>query len=236
MTYVEHFVKAAKYSGYVILPTLGAGQSPMAQALSAARSKLTSLSRNANWDAITEHVSSLQGAGIAAVGFEHAGWTAREQGFHVLALRQPPNVDIRREQAFVGSFGPWLDELKGLLPSFALSGDAQAAVTSLVSAAGLADPLLSAGLAAVLTFAQSSGSIKCLSVVPASSASGDFVKRWQATDLVSEPMFRPWIIEWLWNVEDNTVLEPGHGPGERSDRTLFGGAKGLQNALMVTGG
>jgi hypothetical protein len=236
VTYIDHFVNAGRYSGYVMLPTVGAGQSPMARALSAARSKLTTLARDANWGAITEHVSALESANVVAIGFEHAGWTAREQGFHILALRSTRTVDIGVEEAFVGSFTMWLETLKGFLPSFSLSADAQSTLASLITTAGLQDPVLHSGLSAVLTFAQSTGAIKCLSVIPATAPSGEFVTRWKSADLVSEPIFRPWIIEWLWDLQSGGVYEPGHSAAERSDRTLFGGAQGLQKALAVTAG
>jgi hypothetical protein len=236
MTYIDHFVHAAKYSGYVMLSASDTGPTPMGRALSAAHSKLTVLSQDANWLAIYEHVEALSHAGISVVGFEKTGISAREWGFHVLVLRSTTRIDLADEQAFVASFGRWLDKLKGLLPRFQLSDEAKSTASAMADAAGLADPVLAAGLSAVLTFAQGTGPVKALAVLPVQSAAPPFVQRWKTTDLVSEPIGQPWIIEWLWDLNTGTVIEAGHSQVERSDRTLFGGAEGLQNALRATTG
>ncbi len=236
MTYIDHFMNAAKYSGYVMLSASDTGPTPMGRALSAARGKLTVLSQDANWLAIYEHVGALAHAGISVVGFERTGISAREFGFHVLVLRHTTRIDLADEQAFVASFGRWLDRLKDLLPRFQLSDEARSTATAMATAAGLADPLLAAGLSAVLTFAQGTGPVKSLAVLPAQSVAPAFVQRWKTTDLVSEPLAQPWIIEWLWDLSTGTVTEAGHSSVERSDRTLFGGAAGLQNALRATAG
>ena len=236
MGYIDHFVHAAEYSGYVVLSASEAGPSPMEQALSAARSKLTVLGQDANWQAIHQHVGALAHAGISVVGFAKAGIWAHEQGFHVLVLRSVSKVDLADEQAFVASFGRWLDKLKDLLPKFQLSDQARSTASALAQAAGLTDPVLAAGLTAVLTFAQGGGQVKSLAVLPVLSAAPTFREHWQTTDLVSEPWTGPWVIEWLWDLGTGEVVEGGHSSVERSDRTLFGGAKGLENALRVTTG
>ena len=233
-SYIEHFAKAARYSGYAVMSTSGQGGVPPAmQALSAARSKLTVLTQSADWSAIEERVEALGEVGVSVIGFQRASLAAKEPGFHVLVLRQTKEVDLALEQSFVGSFGMWLESLSPFLAKFQLSPDAVTTATGLLEVAGVADPLVSAGLKAVLQFGQSSGLMKALAVLPASNLQPSFVERWKSTDLVSEPLLKPWIIEWLWNVDTDEVHEPGHSATERSDRTLFGGSAGLQNALRT---
>ena len=216
MTYLDHFVNAAKYSGYVMLSASDTGPTPMGRALSAARGKLTVLSQDADWLAIYEHVGALAHAGISVVGFEKTGMSTHEWGFHVLVLRRTTRIDLADEQAFVASFGRWLDKLKDLLPRFHYLPDEARSTASAMATAPASRPGAGRRAERVLTFAQGTGPVKSLAVLPAHAVAPAFLRRSKTTDLVSEPSARPWIIKWLWDPSAGTVTEAGRSPVEQS--------------------
>jgi hypothetical protein len=154
-------------------------------------------------------------------------------GFHVLVLRVPPRIDVGLESSFVASFGRWLASLAPLLPKFQLSGNAADAATKMMQDASITDPLLSGGLKAVLQFAEGHGTIKSLAVVPVTGLSPAAVNTWKSTDLVSEPLGGRYVVDWLWDVDDDSVYESACSPLERSDETFFGRSDGLRDALRI---
>jgi len=233
MNWLECFSAAAQYSGYAVaLSTSGPTSSvELAAALGRARSSLTVLGQDGAWLAIERHLGSLAPAGIKVVAFQNVSLLSgsHEFGFHVLAARNPGSIDLSVEQAFVAGFGNWLTALGQLLPTFKLSQDAQDAATSIATTAGLTDPLLVAGLKIVLQFAQGSGQIKALVVLPATKVSESFIEKWRATDLVDARTFHPWVVEWLWNIDTNDVYASGSG----SNRTFFGAPNNLRDVLRT---
>jgi hypothetical protein len=226
---------AGRFVGYTMSSTTPGGGSvaSMGDALHRATTSFTQLAHDGAWSAIERWLLTLAPAGVKLLGFQHVGPTAREQGFHVLAVRTPQWVDVTVEQSFVPAFTHSLEALGPLLPSFKLTPDAVTAATSLAQAAELTDPVLAAGLGIVLPFAQGHGKVKAVVVVAAGHTSDAFVARWQATDLVSEPPITgPWVVEWLWDVTTNAVHASGHSSLERADRTLLGGPDGWRNAVQ----
>ncbi len=239
MDWAKRFDAVSRYSGYTVALGTGGitGGAELQAALSRAKSSLTVLSRDGAWLAIEQLLATLPSAGVGLVAFQHvpASFSNRLPGFHVFAARQVRAIDLAAEQSFVASFGYWLSALKDLLPTFKLSPDAQSDVKGIVQAAGITDPILSAGLDVVLKFAAGSGHVLALVLLPATSVSADFATRWRNTDLIEGRIGHPWTTEWLWDVNTNDLYEPGWGRWEGRINTLFGRPTDLQNVLRTVG-
>jgi hypothetical protein len=199
------------FTAFSLSGLTGQGLLPLEQALAGVNRSTFTPTDGTSWDAIANHLRTLQILHVASVATR-----VRSGTFDVVLLRKLDHpITAAGELAYFQAANHWLAQLAELLPSFQMNEAAKQQFTSLIGAAGAAAGSLAAMVGGlVLQLADAGSNVNALSLILIGSpVSPTFLTEWRATDMVTQPIAgAPWFSCWAWEwATGNPIFVPKTG-------------------------